>query len=189
MRERAVAFAVLVFGLMAAPAYALDPHAFGGHLGLGYSHLVIADSPGGSLSVAAGVDYPIAPSLRLGGDIGFELLGSRTIEAEGQIANLDYNAFEAALLFHYTPGGWGPISRVSFGPALVSARAELATSGGGLAFTGYAIEEVAPAAALDLTWIGSGASPVRAGVQLGTRTAFLESDTWTIVSLRLAIHY
>ena len=83
MRERAVAFAVLVFGLMAAPAYELDPHAFGGHLGLGYSHLVIADSPGGSLSVAAGVDYPIAPSLRLGGDIGFELLGSRTILTPG----------------------------------------------------------------------------------------------------------
>jgi hypothetical protein len=193
---------ILVIGIMAVlPASAhAEMGKLGGHMGLGYSHLLVSDdapgatessySPGGSLSVAAGVDYPVASAFRLGMDVGFALLGSRTVEREAGIANLDYSAFEALLMLHYTPpGGWGPIGRISAGPALVSARAELATSGGGLAFTDLATEEVAPAAALDVTLISTRPAPVMAGVALGTRVAFLETETWTIISARLAIHY
>ena len=189
-----------LLAMLPAAAQAMSVDRFGGHLGLGYSHLLVHDedpsateasfSPGGSLSVDAGVDYPIASSaFRVGVDIGFALLGSRTVERETQIANLDYSSFEAALFVHYTPQGWGPIGRISLGPALVSARAELATSGGGLAFTDLATEEVAPAGALDVTLITTKPSPVRAGVVLGMRQAFLETETWTLISARLAIHY
>jgi len=172
------------------PARALSASRFGGHLSLGYSHLFVTDSPGGSLSVAAGVDYPLEPALRLGADVAFSLLGSRVLEQDGQIANLDYSLFEALLMLHWTPTGLGPLGRVSFGPSLVSAKAELATSGGGIEFTPFAIGEIAPGFALDATLIQSSSrSPVRAGVEFGVHAAFLADETWTVASARLAIHY
>ena len=72
----------------------------------------------------------------------------------------------------------------------MSANAALATSGGGLEFTPYAVEEMAPGVGLDLTLIKTSSnSPVRAGVEFGVLAVFLEDDTWTIASARLAIHY
>ena len=98
--------------------------------------------------------------------------------------------FETALLVHWKPEHLGPIARISFGPALESARAELATSGGGIPFTKFAVEQVAPGTALDVTLMkGSSHSPVIAGLELGIHTAYLPSETWTIANLRLAIHY
>lgn len=95
----------------------------------------------------------------------------------------------------WSPEGWGPIGLIGVGPALVSARAELSTSGGGLVFTPEAIEEIAPAIALDVTLMSQRPSLVRAGLEIGLRHAFLDrdagraSESWTIGSLRLAIHY
>src|SRR5262245_24478128 len=51
-----------------------------GHLVLGYAQLFTEDSPGGSLSAGAGVDLPVTGSLRAGIDVGYHLLGSRTLE-------------------------------------------------------------------------------------------------------------
>jgi hypothetical protein len=172
----------------AGPASAAGASRFDGHMSIGYSHLLIEDSPGGSMSVAAGVAYPIRPSLRLGADVGFYLLGSETIIEGSAVANVDYSMFEAALLAHWQPGR-GPFTRVSFGPTLASARAELSTSGGGLAFTGYAIEEIVPGVALDLTWIAKPGPPVRAGVEFGLRQVFLEDEDWTVGSARVTVHY
>lgn len=196
MRERcarvipAVMLALVALAAVALPASAQTVGRFGGHVALGYSHLFITDSPGGSLSVSGGVDYPLTTSLRLGGDVGFALLGSRVLEQEEQIANLDYSMFETSLLLHWVPQGLGPIGRVSFGPSLVSARAELATAGGGIEFTPYAVEEIAPGFSFSATLLKSSSrSPVRAGVEFGANTVFLENDTWTVANARLAIHY
>ncbi len=174
----------------AAPAHALAPAKFGGHLSLGYAHLFTTQSPGGSLSLAGGVDYPVSDDLRIGAEAGFDLLGSRSVDVGSQTANLDYTMFEAALLAHWKPAGLGPIGRISAGPALMSARAELSTAGGGLAFTGLAIEKVVPGAAFSVTLLKKRSkSPVLAGLELGVHSAFLPNDTWTVVKLRLAIHY
>ena len=67
------------------------------------------------------------------------------------------------LLAHWTPSMLGPVGRVSFGPALVSARAELSTSGGGAAFSKLAIEEVAPGLAVEATLMQTQPRPVRTG--------------------------
>lgn len=193
MREWLGRFAILGFGLLVAPPYAAagpSPASAGGHLSVGYSHLFIADSPGGSISVTAGVDYPLAPRWRLGADLGFALLGSRTIELDSlQIGNLDYSMFETALLLHWRPE-WGPLARVSFGPAMMSLRAEVSTAGGGIPFTRFAVEEVAPGFAVDATLLKwSSHSPVLGGIELGVHTAFLDDETWTIGSARVTIHY
>ncbi len=189
-RIAAVLMTLIALTAIAAPARAADTASFGGHVSLGYSHLFVTDSPGGSLSVAGGVDYPVASALRLGADVGLALLGSRVLEQDSQIANLDYSLFETSLKLHWTPQGLGPLGRVSFGPALVSAKAELATSGGGLEFTPFAVEEFAPGVGLDLTLIKtSSRSPVRAGVEFGVLAVFLERETWTVANARLAIHY
>lgn len=201
----AVAGGLAAVAMLALPrdAAALDPNRIDGHVALGYSQLFIPDSPGGSLSIAAGIDVPLVERLSAGARIGFALLGSRALEEGSAVANLDYSAFEAALMLHWVPDGWGPIGRVGVGPALVSARAELSTSGGGIAFTPEAIEEVAPGVAFDLTLMSTRPSPVRAGIQLGVVHAFgvgpsrpiddpsaPEPDQgWTIGSIRLAIHY
>ena len=188
---RGTALLALTLALFApASAHAQTADRLGGHLSLGYARLFISDAPGGSLSVAGGVDYPVAGDLRIGADVGFSLLGSRAVERSGQTANLDYTLFEAALLAHWKPSGLGPIGRISVGPELMSARAELSTAGGGLAFTGLAIEQLAPGAAFDVTLLKkSSRSPVVAGLELGVHAAFLPSETWTLANLRLAIHY
>lgn len=192
MRELRIAApltALLALSLAVPSAHAAKD-GLGAHISLGYSHLIVTDSPGGSLSVATGIDYPVAPALRLGVDVGFALLGSRVLKQDAQIANLDYTLFETSLKLHWTPDGLGPLGRVSFGPALVSANAALATSGGGLEFTPYAVEEMAPGIGLDLTLIKTSTrSPVRAGVEFGVLAVFLERETWTVASARLAIHY
>ena len=197
------AMALIALGSLATPARALEVESFGGHVAIGYSRLLSSSDPrdidpdirssrppGGSLSVAGGVDYPLAGPFRLGADVRFALLGSRTVELGSQVANVDYTLFEAALLVHWMPPGAGPIARVSLGPAVESARAELSTSGGGIAFSRIAVEEVAPGMALDVTLMKHASrSPVSAGLELGVHSAFLRSATWTLVNARLAIHY
>ena len=159
-----------------------------GHMGLGYSKLFVADAPGGSLSVGAGLDVPAGP-IRMGLDIGFHLLGSKTVTSGSLIANVDYSVFEADLLAHWTPPWRGPIGRLSAGPALVSARAELSTSGGGLAFSHLAVEQTVPGVALQATLLSRSTAPVRVGLEATALRAFLDGDDWALASLRLAFHY
>lgn len=198
---RGVATAAALCVALAAPAAAQAALAdLGGHLSLGYAKVFIDErdpqtnrratqAPGGSFSVTSGLDHPLAGDFRIGADIGYHLLGSSN-EARGSLfATVDYSVFEAALLAHWTPRGWGPVGRVSFGPVVVSARAELSTAGGGAAFSDLAVEEVAAGGALDVTFISTRPSPVRVGLQVGTRIASLSSQTWTLTTARLTFQY
>jgi hypothetical protein len=160
-----------------------------GNLSIGYSKLFIADAPAGNLSGAGGLDYPVTGPLRVGLEVGLHLLGSRAVERGSLLANVDYSLFEVVAFAHWTPHGLGPIGRISVGPALMSARGELSTSGGGAAFSDLAVEEVAPGAALDVTVISRSASPVRVGLEVGGRYAFLDGDDWSIGSVRVTFHY
>jgi hypothetical protein len=182
----------LAIALSAAPARA-GLKDVNGHVSFGYAKLFTTDTlatPGGSLSVTGGLDHPLwRGDLRLGAEIGFNLLGSKTVTEGSLFANVDYSMFEAVLFLHYLPHGLGPIGRISAGPALLSARAELSTAGGGASFSGYATEEVAGGLAFDVTLIQQRPAPVRVGLELGTRVAFLPEDTWTLATARLAFHY
>ena len=175
-----------------------------GHLSIGYAKLFISgdrvtasctdapgalDAPSGSLSVTGGVDYPVTRGLRAGVDLGYHLLGSHTIECGSLLANLDYSVFEAALSIHWIPDHWGPLGRISAGPALLSARADLSTAGGGAAFGPFAVEEAAPGVAAKATLIPRSLALVRVGLELGATVGFLPRETWTIGSARVAIHY
>jgi len=159
---------------------------FGGHLSVGYARLFVTDAPAGSFSIVGGLNYPVMDNLRIGGAVGFHLLGSRTIRQGSLVAGLDYSVFEAAALVHWSPPGVGPL-HLSGGPALLVARAEL--NGGGAGFAPLAIEEAAPGLAFDVTWMQRRPSPVRVGLEIGTRVGFLEEDTWTLGTARVVFHY
>jgi hypothetical protein len=194
MREswrRRAASAALVLVVLSVPAAA---HAgvmqdAGGHLSFGYSKLFAEDSPGGSLSVAAGIDFPIQSTWRAGADLGFHLLGSRTVEEGSLSAGLDYSLLEVVGLLHWVPAGNGALGRVSVGGGLMSARADLAAAAGGAAFSDLAVEEIAPGAAFEVAVLRPSTSPVRIGLLASTRIAFLPDETWTVASARLVFFY
>jgi hypothetical protein len=160
-----------------------------GHLSVGYSRLFIQDSPAGSFSIGAGLDYPLTGAWRVGVSLGNDLLGGRVVERGSLIANVDYSVFEMLALAHWEPPRLGPVGRISFGPGLFSARGELSTAAGGASFSDLAVQEVAPGLALSGTLIKRGDSPVRVGLEAGLTVAFLDGDTWTVASARLAFHY
>lgn len=147
------------------------------------------DSPGGSIGFAAGVDYPVASHWRVGPEIGFDLLGTQTVERGSFSATLDYSAFEASMLAHWLPENLGPLRRVSFGPALMSARAELSTSTGGASFLDLPVSEVAPGWGASLTLLPGGSSVVKAGLEAGLRWGYLRHESWRIGMARLAVHF
>lgn len=171
-----------------------------GHLGIGYTKLFVhgrdqalegeeaPQTPAGSLSLAGGVDYPITSSLRAGIDIGYHLLGSLTHVRGSLFATVDYSVFDVALLAHWTPPA-GPVARVSLGPALVSAHADLSTGGGGAAFSDLAVAETVPGVAFEATLMKRAAAPVKVGLSLGARMGWLEHENWTLATGRFVFHY
>jgi hypothetical protein len=175
--------------LLPRPGHALGVADLDGHLSIGYARLLVADAPGGSMSFAGGVDAPLPGPFRVGVDVGYSLLGSRTVERGSLAASLDYNLFEAVLFGHWFPSRLGPVERVSFGPALLSARAELSTSGVGASFSDLPVEDVAGGLALDVTLMKRAPAPVRVGLELGGRIGFVERQNWTLVNARVAFHY
>src|SRR5262245_25370984 len=58
-----------------------------GHLALGYAKLLASDAPAGGFSVAVGVDYPVARQLRLGPEVAYHLLGTRSLTSGSLNAN------------------------------------------------------------------------------------------------------
>ena len=85
--------ALLALLVVAAPACAAARFGeVGGHLSIGYGKLLIADAPGGSMSMGVGLDYPLAPTLRAGLDLGYDLLGSRTVQRGSLFGAVDYSA-------------------------------------------------------------------------------------------------
>jgi hypothetical protein len=161
-----------------------------GSIAVGYAKLFNTGAPGGSLSAGGGISYPLTRTLAVGPSISFHLLGSSTVERGSMVASVDHSVFEAGLLAHWQPKGWGPIALVSAGPEVFSAKADLSTTGGGAAFSDLAVSKTVGAAAANVTLMQSRPSPVRVGLELGGRWAFLSGrPDWKVASARLCFHY
>jgi hypothetical protein len=191
IRRRAFALAIAAVLLAAAMPSAAGPRLADvrGHLVLGYAKLFAADAPGGSLSVGAGVDHPVGGGLRAGLDLGYHLLGSRTLVQGTLSSGLDYSVLEATAQLHWATGGGGPQIVLSGGPGLFVASANLASSPVGASFSRQAVEETRAGLALGATVTRRRAAPVRIGLEAGLRVVPLESATWTLATARLAILY
>ncbi len=190
---RMLALSVLALAALRVPvASAATPPKLAqlqGHLAFGYARLLTRDAPAGSIAVDGGIDVPLDADWSAGVTLGYALLGGRTVERGSLIASLDYSVFEAIAFAHVRPSGLGPIGRLSFGPGLFSTRATLSTSGGGALFSDLAREEFVPGFAIDATLMKHKPSPVRVGLELGTRVAFLREEVWTLSGVRIAFHY
>lgn len=163
-----------------------------GHVAIGFGHLFTSDTtatPGGSISIGGGIDYPLTPTLRAGLDVGYHLLGSRTLTQGTLTSGIDYSVFEALALLHWTPLGHGPQLIVSGGPGLFSARASLAPTSVGATFSPQAVEETRVGGALSLAVTRRKLSPVRVGLEVGVRMIPLEQFTWTVASARIVMLY
>lgn len=173
----------------AAPAHAGGLAAWQGHIEFGYSLLAgAAESPPGSIGLLIGVDRPLTGPWRIGPSISYSLLGSTQIVRDDVPAGLDHSMFDGALLLHRTFTR-GPLVRLSAGPGLASARAELQVAGGGAGFADDAVGEVRPCAAFEALFAPRTASGVSVGASLGARVVPLESRTWSVWSVRIAISY
>lgn len=191
MNAASVLRALAIVSLMAAPARAgalrLEP--WRGHVSFGYGHLFSDElSPGGSISVAGGVDYPLNDVLRVGPVIGIAILGSHDVTRGSITAGLDYSLLDAALQLHWLPRS-GPVTRVSVGPGFAAARAQLQVGAGGAGFLDLAVDEVRPELALDLSAIPRRQQIVAVGIEAGVRFVPVERVTWTLATVRLTIHY
>lgn len=174
----------------AAPASAgLRFEEWKGHLAVGYAR-VSSDTlaPAGSISAAAGLEYPVAERWRIGASAAFNLLGSSIVRRGSVTAGLDYSLFDAALLATYLPAR-GPFARLSIGPGVASARAELAVAGGGALFRDLPVGEVRPEFAAQATLMSREPRIVAVGLELGTRIVPVKQGTWTLFTARLAIHF
>lgn len=196
---RAALAAAILAVLLAAPAAAATRLAdVGGHIQLGYAHVFTEDAPGGSLSAGAGLDVPVASRLRVGLDVGYHLLGSRTLIQGSLSSGLDYSVFEAIVLARWNRGG--PIT-LTAGPGLFIAHADLASSPIGATFSSKAIGQTRFGVAFGAIAV-RGHGPVRAGIEAGARVVPLgrpaaappgstddKTRTWTVATLRLALLY
>jgi hypothetical protein len=166
----------------------------GGHFSIGYAKLSTADasggsiSPGGSISMGAGLDYPLAPALRAGLDLGYDLLGSLTFPRGSMFGAVDYSALEVIAFLHWLPQR-GPVRRVSLGPALVNGKRILSVTGGGAGFDDLAGPVTAGAVAAQVTLMKAKPAPVKLGLELGGRLAFMAGADWTLLSVRATVHY
>ena len=122
-------------------------------------------------------------------DVGYHLLGSRTLVQGTLTSGIDYSVFEALALVHWAPLDRGPQLIVSGGPGLFAAKASLAPTSVGATFSPQAIDRTRAGLALSLTATPRRASPVRAGIELGLRVVPLESTTWTLGTARIAVRF
>lgn len=180
-----------VLACLAAPARAgalrLEP--WRGHVSFGYAHLFSDSlSPGGSFSVAGGVDYPVGERFRIGPVLSIALLGSREVERGTITAGLDYSLLEGALQLHWLPAS-GFLTRVSLGPGLAVARSSLQVGAGGAGFLDLAVDEVKPELAFDVTSMPRRMQIVAVGFEAGLRVVPVERVTWTLATARFTIHY
>ena len=180
----------IVAAVVAGPASAgLHLEPWRGHVSLGYGYLFSDSlSPGGSISVAGGVDYPVGQKFRLGPTLGIALLGSSEVTRGSITAGLDYTLLDVALQLHWLPEK-GPISRVSLGPGVASARSALQVGAGGAGFLDLAVDELQPEIAFDVSAIPRRQKVVAVGLEAGVRFVPVERVNWTVTTLKLTIHY
>ncbi len=162
----------------------------GGHISIGYAKMTsdTLDAPGGSISLAAGVDYPVGPRLRAGVDLVYDLLGSRNHQSGSLFATVDYSALEVIGFLHWLPDRLGPVRRISVGPMMCNAHGDLSTAVGGASFEALAVHQTSGGVAVQATLLPAWTSPVKPGLELGWREAFLAGPDWTIFSVRLTVH-
>jgi hypothetical protein len=176
---------------LAGSAHASGIHleAWRGHVSFGYGYLFSDSlSPGGSISLAGGVDYPLGERWRLGPVLGIALLGSSDITRGSVTAGLDYSLLDVALQLHWLPAS-GPITRVSLGPGVASARSALQVGAGGAGFLDLAVDELQPEVAFDVSTIPRRQKIVAVGLEAGLRFVPVERVNWTVTTLKLTIHY
>lgn len=199
---RWLALVVLLAGWQSSAAVAgprLD--TFQGHISLGYGKLFAETAPGGSLSFAGGVDYPVRRNWSAGLEVGYWLLGTRLVDRGSVGAELDYSVFETVAqarwkLPHHP-------FEIAMGPGVFHARSDL-TSSGAAGFGDLATEQTVGGMALGVTAIQSRPSAVRVGLEIAARLLWVSDDVtyqsspvvlgltmpnWNLVSGRLAIHY
>ena len=177
--------------LLALPAHAagMRLEEWRGHVSLGYGHLFSDSlSPGGSISVAGGADYPIRETLRIGPVIGIAILGTHDVTRGSVTAGLDYSLLDVALQLHWLPKH-GRITRVSVGPGFGAARASLQVGGGGAGFLDLAVDQVKPELAIDVSMLPRRQKIVAVGLEVGVRYVPVDRTNWVLTTLRLAIHY
>jgi len=163
-----------------------------GHMRLGFSHLFVSDTtstPGGSLSFGAGIDIPLASRLRAGVGFGYHMLGSKTLVQGTLSSSLDYSVLEATALLHWSPLDSGPDLILSAGPGLFHAKAQLAASSIGLAFTPQAVDDTRLGAAFNVTAARRKPTPVRPGLDVGFKIIPLEGNTWMVLSVGIGLIY
>jgi len=180
---------VLLCLVPASAAAGMRFQELAGHASIGYARLFIPHAPGGSISMAAGLDYPVARTLRAGLDLGYDLLGSRTVPRGSLVASVDYSAFELVAFLHWLPQRLGPVRRLSVGPAMLNAHGDLSVTGGGAGFSDLAVGETAAAAAAQITLMPERPAPVKLGFELGGRLAFLPGEDWKLFTARMTVHY
>ena len=190
-RRLGMACAVLATAMsLGEPARAgihLEP--WRGHVSMGYGYLFSDSlSPGGSISVAGGVDYPVATRWRVGPVIGIALLGSTDVTRGSVTAGLDYSMLDVALQAHWLPAS-GPITRLSLGPGVASARSALQVGAGGAGFLDLAVDELQPEIAFDVSTTPRSQHIVAVGLEAGVRFVPVERVNWTVTTIRLTIHY
>jgi hypothetical protein len=193
---RIVGAAVAVILLaVPAPGRSATLERLGGHVSVGYGQLMLAHAPGGSISFTGGLDLPVRPTARVGIDIGYDLMGTKSVDRGSLNATVSYSAFEAVAFAHWLPRNLGPVGRVSAGPMLMAAHADISAAAGGAGFSDLAVSETAPGFAGEITLSSHSnpplghAPPVRLGLQLGGRAGYLRHQTWTVLSARFSVHY
>ena len=188
--RRIISVALMCLGLSAAGRAHADSWVapFRGHLGVGWTKLFTPDAPAGSLSFGTGIDYPVRPTVRLGIDVGYDLLGSRIVEQGSLVADLNYSAIELFALAHWQPSWAGPIGRISAGPGVVAARVTQSSSGAA-SFESFTVDEVAGALAGSVTLMSRHPAPVRVGLEIDGRYAWLSDTHWPLFGLKLVVHY
>jgi hypothetical protein len=166
-----------------------DAAAWHGRLSIGYGKLFITDGPGGGFSTLGGIDMPLDRQLRIGPEVGYHLLGTRSVERGSSNANIDYSMLEIGVQLHWLPEHAGILHRVSFGPAMIGALADISASSAGILFEDLARSGMRPGLAFDLALAPPGTHTVTVGLEAGTRTAFLKSESWTAATFRLLLEY
>jgi len=163
-----------------------------GHIAIGYGRVFSSDTtdtPGGSLSMGAGLDLPIGAGLRAGLDIGYHSLGAVTLDQGSISTELDFSLLEALALVHWFPSAGGRRFVLSGGPGVFSARAALSSSPVGAIFSRSAIDQWRLGGAVSASIVRRRPSPVRIGLEAGVRVVPLEDVTWTLAMARVVILY
>ena len=183
LRLIAAAALTLVAGAGSARA------AWKGDLALGYSKLFIPDAPAGGFAIALGVNQEAGERLRVGPVIAYHLLGTSAVQRGSQNANVDYSLLEFELRADWTLEHTGPLRRVSIGPSLTHATAEISQSSAGLMFEDLAVSEWKGGLGVDVALLPKGPRTVAVGFEAGAHLSFVQSRTWTVGTIRLVLEY